>query len=310
MSQQTLAKPTALSAGLSAGLTSACVVLALVVAGCNGGSGTQGAPTSVADTSTAADTTRATELEARARELEQREQAVAAKEQEESARQQAAADTAEQERLAAEKAAASRKAAAAKAAAVRKATLRVATAQPAAVAPVQLPPAVQVPAGTALTVALLTDLSTRTANPGDTFESRLVSDLMVDGHRVAPAGARLTGTVTQVISGSKSVGATPTLALSLDHLELSDGQQTPITAAYSQQGQSEKGQDTAKILGGGAVGAVIGHKIKSGKGTVLGSLLGGAAGAVVAKNTGTELDLPAGSTVTILLGQGFSVAGT
>ncbi|MEO7386137.1 MAG: glycine zipper 2TM domain-containing protein [Gammaproteobacteria bacterium] len=306
MSQRTFPKPTALSAGL----TSAFTLLALAVAGCDGGSGTPGAPTSVADTSIAADAARATELEARARELEQREQSMAAKEQQESVRQQAAADTAEQERLATEKAAASRKAAAAKSAAANKTTPRLATAQPAAVAPVHVPTSVQVPAGTALTVSLATDLTTKTANPGDAFESRLVSDLMVDGYRVATAGARVTGTVTQVISGSKAIGAIPTLALNLNHLELSDGQQTPITAEYSQQGQSEKGRDTAKILTGGTIGAVVGHKVKSGKGTVIGGLLGGAAGAVVAKNTGTELELPAGSNVTILLGQGFSVAGT
>ena len=303
MSPQILSKPTALSASLS----SACLVLALAVAGCNGGSETQVAPTSAVSTPTAA------ELEARAKELERREQAVAAQEQVESARLQAAADAAEQERLAAEKAAeqaaAGRKAATAKSA-PKKAPAGVAKAQPPAAAPVHVPSSIEVPAGTALTVSLLTDLSTKTANPGDSFESRLVSDLMVDGHRVASAGARLTGTVTQVVSGSKEVGATPTLALSLDHLELSNGQQTPITAAYSQQGESEKVQDAAKILGAGAVGSIIGHKVKSGKGTIIGGLSGGAAGAVVAKTTGTELDLPAGSTVTILLGQGFTVAGT
>jgi len=55
---------------------------------------------------------------------------------------------------------------------------------------------VEVPAGTQLAVALSSDLSTKTARPGDAFEAHLVSDLVIGDRRVAPAGSRLTGTVT------------------------------------------------------------------------------------------------------------------
>jgi hypothetical protein len=159
-------------------------------------------------------------------------------------------------------------------------------------------------------VALSSDLSSRTAAPGDPFAGRLVSDLVIDGHRVAPAGARVSGTVREVVSGSNTIGAVPLLALQFQQLELNDGQQIAINGEFTQQGDSEKGQDAAKIAGGAAVGALIGRKVskKKSTGTILGGLLGGGAGAVIAKKTGTEVQLADGSTMTFTLGEGFKVA--
>jgi hypothetical protein len=165
-----------------------------------------------------------------------------------------------------------------------------------------------VPAGTPLMLALSSNLSTKTAHPGDRFKASLVSDLTIDGHRVAPAGARVVGTVTQVVSGSNKIGGVPSLALTLNRLVLRDGQRIPITGALVQQGKSDTGRDTAKILGGAAAGAVIGHQVNDDRrGTVIGGLLGGAAGAVAAKKTGTEVELPAGSKLTIEVGAPFEV---
>ncbi len=75
-----------------------------------------------------------------------------------------------------------------------------------------------------------------------------------------------------------------------------------------QTGQSEKVRDTAKILGGVAAGAVLGHQVKTNnRGKVIGGLLGGAIGAVAARKTGTEVELPAGSTLTLTTGEPFTV---
>jgi hypothetical protein len=165
-----------------------------------------------------------------------------------------------------------------------------------------------VPAGTQLTVALSSDLSTKTAKPGDTFEARLVSDLTVDGRRALPAGSRVMGTVTDVISGSKTIGGTPTLGLRFDSLVLENGEKIAITGELVQRARSDTAKDTAKILGGAAAGAILGHQVKEGAGgKIVGGLLGGAIGAVVAKNTGGEVELPANSTLTIALGAPIEV---
>ncbi len=166
-----------------------------------------------------------------------------------------------------------------------------------------VPPApIVVPAGTQLTVALSSDLSTKTARPGDAFEARLVSDLVVDGRRAAPAGSIVTGSVTDVISGSQTIGGVPTLGLRFDSLVLENGQKVAINGELVEKGKSDTTRDTAKIVGGAAAGAIIGHQVKSGSGgKIVGGILGGAIGAAIAKNTGTEVVLPASSTLTIAL---------
>jgi hypothetical protein len=173
----------------------------------------------------------------------------------------------------------------------------------------QAPTRVTVPAGTQLTVQLSSEISSRTAKPGDTFEARLFEDIMVGGKVAVPSGGRVTGTVTNVISGSDKIGGVPTLGLRFDYLETLDGQRIGINGELVQQGKSDTGRDTAKILGGAAAGAVIGHQVeKDDKGKIIGGILGGAIGAIAAKKTGTEVELPPDSTLTIALAAPIEVA--
>ena len=302
-------KNTALKSNvLPAGLLG--IVIAVALAGCNNRSASEAQTTPAADTPPVVDT-RAEELNTREQELAQREAAMAAKEHEEEARLQAEEAARLEQEAAAAKATAAKKASQARAAAARRSSSETAAAStPAKAAPAPVKPApIDVPAGTQLTVALSSDLSSKTAKAGDAFEARLVSDLMINERRAVPAGARVTGTITDVISGSKAIGSIPTLGLKFDQLELPSGQLIPITGELKEQGKSEKVRDTAKILGGAAAGAVLGHQVKKGdSGKVIGGILGGAVGAVAAKKTGTEVQLPAGATLTIALGEGFRVA--
>ena len=120
--------------------------------------------------------------------------------------------------------------------------------------------------------------------PGDTFEARLVSDLTVDGRRAALAGSRVLGSVTDVISGSKTIGGIPTLGLRFDSLILENGKKIAISGELVEKGKSDTARDTAKIVGGAAVGAIIGHQVNSGSGgKIVGGILGGVIGAAVAK---------------------------
>ena len=300
MFKKRLLKPKALPAGLLA------LAIALTLTGCKDRNTTDATP--AADAAAAAETERENELKAREDTLAQREAEMNAKEQEQQlAREKAAADVAAAEAAAA--------AAAAKKAARKPAPAPVSTAKATTTAPADIAPAksmeqrVEVPPGTALTVALSSDLSSKTARPGDPFETTVASNLLINGRVAVPTGARVTGTITDVVSGSKAIGAVPMLGLKFNQLELEDGQIIPITGDLVQQGQSEKARDTAKILGGAAAGAVLGHQVKKNdSGKVIGGLLGGAIGAVAAKKTGTEVQLPAGSTLTITTGEPFSVA--
>jgi hypothetical protein len=172
------------------------------------------------------------------------------------------------------------------------------------------PPPITVPPGTQLTVSLQGDLSSRTAQPGQPFEARVANSIVIDGRVAVPAGSRVLGTVTDVISGSRKIGAIPTLGLSFDSLVLPDGERVRIDGDLVEHGASERGQDSAKILGGAAAGAVLGHQVKNNNGgKILGGLLGGVLGAVAAQKTGTEVQIASGTELTIALGQSFQVKG-
>ena len=172
------------------------------------------------------------------------------------------------------------------------------------------PPPITVPSGTQIVVSLQDELSSKTATPGMPFEARVANSIVIDGRVAVPAGSRVLGTVTDVISGSRKIGATPTLGLSFDSLVLPDGDRVRIDGSLVEHGASEKGRDTAKILGGTAAGAVLGHQIKNNNGgKIIGGLIGGALGAVAAQKTGTEVQLPSGSELAISLASSFQVKG-
>jgi Glycine zipper 2TM domain len=158
-----------------------------------------------------------------------------------------------------------------------------------------------VPAGTSLSVQIPAQISTKTAMVGDRLSANLTNDLVVDGKTVARAGALVQGSVTQVISGSKTIGGKPTLGITFDNLTFEGGDR-PINARITQVSEkSDKAGDTAKIAGGAIAGGVIGHQINSKNGNVIGAIIGAAAGTAAAKKTGKEVVLPAGTVVGMTL---------
>jgi hypothetical protein len=181
-----------------------------------------------------------------------------------------------------------------------------ATPPPPKAAPAPVLPIV-VPAGTQMSIGISSAVSTKTASIGDAIDARLASDLVIDGRRAVLAGAPVRGRVTEVISGSRKIGGTPTLAMNFNGLELEDGTTVPISGTLVQQAKSDTAKDTAKIVGGTAAGAIIGHQIDDDKGKVIGGILGGAAGAIAARNTGGEIDVPAGTVLGFVLDTPFQV---
>jgi hypothetical protein len=159
-----------------------------------------------------------------------------------------------------------------------------------------------VPAGTSISVQLPAAISTKTAKVGDRISGNLTNDLVIDGKTIAKAGALMQGSVTQVISGSNTIGGTPTLGLTFDNLTFADGGDRPVNARVTQVSEkSDKGGDAAKIGGGAVAGGVIGHQINHKNGAIFGALIGAAAGTAAAKKTGKEVKLPAGTVVGLTL---------
>jgi hypothetical protein len=254
---------------------------ALVLAGC-------GKKPADEDATAQAEADEAAELQARQEELNRREAEIAMKEK--------------------EKELADREAALAQSSKPKPAPKPVAAApKPAAPAPAPKPVAAGpkdyvVPAGTSLSVQLPAEISTKTAKVGQRLSANLTNDIVVDGKVVAKAGTLAQGSITQVISGSKTIGGKPTLGITFDSLTFADGGDRPIDARITQVAEkSDKAGDTAKIAGGAVAGGVIGHQIDSDQGKIIGAIIGAAAGTAAAKKTGKEVVLPAGTVVGLTL---------
>jgi len=260
---------------LSAALILPAAIAILALAACG-----EKAPPSTTDPAVQAQIDKDAELKAKEEELARKEAEIALKEREQ--------DLARRETDLARKSGTASK----PKPATRTASTTTSASRPAPSGPRQY----TIPAGTSISVQLPAAITTKTAKVGDRIAANLTSDVVVDGKVVAKAGGLLQGSVTQVISGSQKIGGTPTLGLAFDNLTMADGSDKPVSGQLTQvAAKSDTGRDTAKIVGGAAAGAIIGHQVDDDKGTLIGGLLGAAAGAVAAKKTGTEVELPAGT---------------
>ena len=248
-----------------------------------------------------ADEQAAAQADAAAKAQEEQDAALKAREEELKVREQELAMKEKEKELADREAALAKASAPKPAPKAPAATAAAAPATPKA-APVPAGPKnYTVAAGTSISVQLPAAISTKTAKVGDRLSANLQNDLVVDGKTVAKAGALVQGSVTQVVSGSNTIGGTPTLGITFDNLTFEGGDK-PINARITQVSEkSDKAGDTAKIAGGAVAGGVIGHQISHKNGSVIGAIIGAAAGTAAAKKTGKELVLPAGTVVGMTL---------
>lgn len=161
---------------------------------------------------------------------------------------------------------------------------------------------ITVPAGTEVPVALVAALSSKSAKVGQTVQARVTNNVMVDGRTAIPQGLIVAGSVIKVVSGSDRIGGTPALLLAFDRIELPNGDDVPISGEFEEKGKSDNTRDTVKIVGGAAAGTLLADQVsKKDRNRVIGGIIGAAAGAVAAKETGTEVKLDEGATLTLIL---------
>ena len=167
---------------------------------------------------------------------------------------------------------------------------------------------VNVPAGTTLTLALDTPLSSGTSLAGDAFSATVVEEIVVDDRTVIPAGSTIEGRVTEAKAAKKGAG-NATLALSFGALRLPSGYHTNIVGSFQEISASKKGRDAAVIGGSAAGGALLGRILgKDTRGTVIGAIVGGGVGtAVVMSREGVQAVVPADTPFGIRLEQAIQV---
>ncbi len=161
---------------------------------------------------------------------------------------------------------------------------------------------VVVPASSVVGLRVDTSHTSETARVEDRVEARVMRDVMADGRVAIPAGTRVLGDVVLVDRGGK-IKEKARLGVRFHTLVLANGHQAPFrTDAIYREGTSP-GAESARKIGGAAVGgAILGAIIGGGKGAAIGSAAGAAGGsAVVMAGDRNAAALAAGSSVTVRL---------
>lgn len=159
------------------------------------------------------------------------------------------------------------------------------------------PQPIVIAAGKTVTIRMGNSLSSKTTQDGQTFTGTLANGIAVNGKVVIPAGAGVTGTVSEAKSAGKFKGEA-ILAIRLTSINVKGVPRNVSTDEYVVT-QKGKGKRTAVMVGGGAGGgALIGGIAGGGKGALIGGLIGAGAGTAGAAFTGNkELTIPAESAV-------------
>jgi hypothetical protein len=144
-----------------------------------------------------------------------------------------------------------------------------------------------IPAGTPVTVRINSEISSGTAEVGQTFEGSLAKKLIVGGKTIAATGSVVRGKVTLAKSSGR-LHVPGELSIRLTSIQAS-GRSMPVSSsAYHITGKSHTKSNATKIGGGAAAGALIGALAGGGKGAAIGTVAGAGAGTGVAAATGKQ----------------------
>lgn len=163
-----------------------------------------------------------------------------------------------------------------------------------------------IPAGTEIQVMLDQGLSSETANVEDRVEASTVAAIQVNGRTVVPAGATLSGIVSEVRS-NKRMRKDGFLKLEFNTLTLDGGQPMAVRAEVVSIAETRSGDHTLRNGGIGAVlGGLLGGIVDGKKGALIGAVVGAGGGVLATK--GEEVELPQGTLITLRLDGPMTVA--
>ncbi len=162
---------------------------------------------------------------------------------------------------------------------------------------------ITVPAGTVLPLTLRSAVGSDTSHVEDPVRATLRRPITIGGTQVLPAGAVVTGHVTDAARSARVKGR-GRVAFRFNEIDLpGDGGRMPIrTGTVTRIAPGTKKQDAAKIGVGAAGGAIVGGIVGGGDGAAKGAAVGGGAGtAVVLATRGKEVRLGAGAPLSVKL---------
>jgi len=163
---------------------------------------------------------------------------------------------------------------------------------------------VTIPAGTSISVTLLNSLASNASKPEDQVKGALAQPVVVSGLTALPSGSQLSGTVTEVHKAGRVKGKA-SIAFRFERLLVRGESHAIHTAQVKQDAGSGVKGDVKKGAVGAGAGAIVGGVAGGGTGAAIGALAGGT-GAVLATK-GKEVELPAGTALTVLLQEPLTV---
>jgi hypothetical protein len=160
---------------------------------------------------------------------------------------------------------------------------------------------VTIPDNTVLDVTLNTSHSSEDSRSEEPVTGTLASPVVIDNVTAIPAGAKLSGHLTNV-KDSGEVKGRAELALRFTRLQTGSVTYDIDTKPMSWIAESTKKEDAVKIGAGAAAGAVIGAITGGKKGAAIGSAIGAGGGtAVVLATEGQDIRLAAGRKLKVSL---------
>ena len=162
---------------------------------------------------------------------------------------------------------------------------------------------ITLPAGTALPLQMTSTISSESAQVEAPVSARFSNAVVINGDTVIPAGAVVTGTVTDVERSGRVKGRAH-IAFAFNEVRMNSGREDIRTDPVNFEAEATKGEDATKVgvgaVGGAILGGILGGKKGAGKGAVAGAAAGTG---VVAATRGKEVTVAEGTNVTATLAQ-------
>jgi len=157
---------------------------------------------------------------------------------------------------------------------------------------------VTIPAGTSLSVTVLSSLASDKSKVEDPVKGSLAKPVLVSGATALPEGTQITGSVTDAKESGRVKGRA-LIAFRFNHLVVNGESVSVQTASITREAGADTKSDVKKGGLGAGLGAVVGGIAGGGKGAAIGAVAGGT-GTVLATK-GSEISVPAGTVVDVLL---------
>jgi hypothetical protein len=154
-------------------------------------------------------------------------------------------------------------------------------------------PPVTLAADTELDVRLVSSLSSKTSQDGETFTASVDKAIEVDGKTIIPKGADVTGKVTKAVPSGR-LKQRAELWVTLTSVKVGGKSYDIATSTTGHKEGSKATRDIIFIGGGAGGGAAIGGMAGGGKGAAIGAAIGAGAGTAAAMLTGQkDINFPA-----------------